>query len=566
MMLKFSRHARLDDAVGKLVVGLGNLAVAIAIVVPIAVVLFVAFRNDTPGSSNSEWTLENIERVYHSTFVLRPLFSTLITCVPATVLAVSVGFLLAWLIERTDIRGRRVLEPLIVASLYFSPLSFAGGWIILASPRVGLLNLAWPFGGSIVNVYSVTAITLFIAVNFVPYAFLIFSGAFRNLDSGFEDASAILGASTFRTLRSITFAMLRPQFLASALLILIISFSLFAEPALFGVRFDFVNLPIAMYRAMASTPVNFNLAAAIGTVMLIGALVGLAIYRWALSRAERFITTQTRGGGAIRRITLGRSGPIVNLLVAGYVGAVLTLPIMALLYASFVRYLGPRFSWSLFTLDNYGLALKNPLMLTALTNTLILSLGIATITTAFGFIVAYSIVRGRTKAATFLDVIAILPVGVPAIVLSLGFLWAYLWAPVNIYGTIWALMIALSTIIIPTVIRPLDAALRQLGTEVEFAGQVLGAGLTRRLVQIVVPMCKTSLLSAWLLAFLLTTIQVSAPILLRTPGQELLSVAVWILIVDSGDIGQASVAALLQGIVSGLVVYAARRLAVRYGA
>src|SRR5690606_22679387 len=135
----------------------------------------------------------------------------------------------------------------------------------------------------------------------------------------------------------------------------------------------------------------------------------------------------------------------------------------------------------------------------------------------------YHVVRKGT-GAVLVDAISILPIGMPAIVLSLGFLWAYLWAPIGIYGTLWALMIALSTLIIPNTIRTLDAALRQVGAEAEFAARQLGAGTGSRILQIVLPMIRGPLLSGWLLAFMLTTIQVSAPIILRTPGQELLSV------------------------------------------
>jgi iron(III) transport system permease protein len=550
----------LDRLVGRGLIALSALLVVAAILGPIGMVVFAAFRSGSPGSPNANWSLASIAEVYGGTAILTPLANSLITCIPGAAISVCLGFMLAWIVHRTDAAGRRWLEPALLAPIYFSPLSLAVGWIVLGSPRVGLLNVA--AGAPLVNVYSLTAITLFIGLYFAPYVYLVVSGALRTLDAGYEDASAILGGRPLRTLRSITLPMLRPQIVASSLLIFILSLSMFAEPGLFGSRFGFVNLPLEIYRSVFNVPANFNTAAAIGTVMLLGAIVGLLLYRWALASSERFVTTQSRGFTA-RRIALGRARILVTGAACLYLAVVVVLPILALAYTSFMRFLSPRPSWALLTLDHYRGAFGNPMVLDAIGNTLILSFGVATLTTVFGFLVAYNIVRGEVAGARLLDAVSILPIGVPAVVLSLGFLWAYLWAPIGIYGTLWALMVALSTVVIPNTVRSLDASLRQLGGDVEFAARLLGAGTARRMWQIVIPMQGGTLLAAWLLAFMLTTIQVSVPIVLRTPGQEMLSVAVWTLVTDSGDLGQGSVVALLQGLLAAVVVIAARQFARR---
>jgi iron(III) transport system permease protein len=550
--------ARTDRTLTAVAQAVAGAIVVIAILAPVGMLIFASLRTDTPGSPFARWTLDNISQVYATTALLTPLINSLITCVPGTMIAVALGSLFAWLVHRTDASGHSWLEPILISPIYFSPLSLAAGWIILASPRVGLINLMWPVPGGIVNVYSLTTIILFIGLYYAPYVFLIMSGSLRELDGGYEDASAILGGKALRTLRSVTLPMLRPQLLASSLLVFILSMSMFAEPALFGARFNFTNLPLAIYQAAFSIPANFGAAAAIGTVMLIGALVGVFLYRWALASAERFITTQSRGF-VLNRVSLGPLRYIAAVVMWVYVSAVFILPVVALIFASVMRLLSPRPSFALLTLDHYATAFKNPLVLQAISNTLVISFVVATITTVFGFLVAYTIVRRKGPEAVLLDTVTILPIGVPAIVLSLGFLWSYLWSPIGIYGTLWATIIALSTLIIPNTMRALDAAIRQVGTDVEFAARLLGAGPGRRMIQIVLPMIRGPLISAWLLAFMLTTIQVSAPIILRTPGQELLSVVIWTLITDAGDINQAAVVSLVQALMAGIVVLIARR-------
>jgi iron(III) transport system permease protein len=549
--------ARYDRRITRVMVAAAVTLVMVAIIAPVGMLLFAAVRTDSPGSPYAKWSLENLAKVYSTSAILEPLANTLLTCIPATAIAVLLGSVLAWLVHRTNAPGHRWLEPLLIVPIYFSPLSLAIGWIILAAPRIGLLNILWPFPGNLFNVYSIMSIILFMGLYYAPYVFLIMSGGLRSLDGGYEDASAILGARPARTLRSISLPMLRPQLLASTLLVFILSVSMFAEPALFGDRIHFVNLPLAVYRAILNVPADFGLAAAIGTVMLIGALAGFVLYRWALKSAERFVATQHRGF-VNRRVDIGRLRPVSAVIATVYLLAVVVLPVLALAFASLIRFFGPHLSLTQFTFDQYARAIHNPLIADAIVNTLLLSFGVATVTTLFGFLVAYHVVR-RGYGAVFVDAVSILPIGMPAIVLSLGFLWTYLWAPVGIYGTLWALMVALSTLIIPNTIRTLDAALRQSGAEAEFAARQLGAGTGRRMFQIVLPMIRGPLVSSWLLAFMLTTIQVSAPIVLRTPGQELLSVAVWSLTTDAGDINQASVAALVQAAIVGAVVLLARR-------
>jgi iron(III) transport system permease protein len=557
--------AAVDRNFGRVLVGGAGVLLIAAVLLPIGMTLFGAVWSDSPGMASGHFTMTNIEQVYGTARLAGPLLSTAITCGPGTLIALVFGVFLAWLMQRTDVLGQTWLEPYLLAPIYFSPLALALGWVLLGAPRIGLLNVLWPGPGSIVNVYSHTAIALFIGCYFTPYVYLIIAGSLRSLDAGYEDAGAVLGARPLRTFLTITLPMLRPQLLASSLLVFVISASMFAEPLLFGLRFRFENLPIVIFGSIANTPSDYNFASAVGTFMLIIACIGLAIYRRALVNAERFVTTQSRGF-FIRRVELGAFRPVAVAFIWIYLGGAVVLPTFALLFTSLMRFIGPVLRLDMLTFSHYVDAFNNPTIINAILNTLIISASVATACTVIGLLCAYYIVRKELPGGWLIDVVSILPIGVPAIVLSVGFLWAYLWLPLGVYGTIWALIFALTTVVIPNTIRNLDAALRQLGNEVEFAARLLGAGTARRIVQIVLPMLAAPLISGWLFAFMLTAIQVSVPIMLRSPGQEMLSVTVWALAMESGRLGEASVAALLQGVLAALVVVLASRVSKRASA
>lgn len=554
--LAMSRTA-LDRNLGRLLVAGASVALAIAVLMPISMTLFGAVRSDSPGMPNATFTWDNIYQVYGTWLAWEPLVNTFLTCIPGTLIALSLGVLLAWLMQRTDAPGHRWLEPYLIAPIYFSPLAIALGWVLLGAPRIGLLNVLWPFSGSIVNVYSWTGIILFIGLYFTPYVYLVIAGTLRSLDAGYEDASAVLGARPIRSFLTITLPMLRPQILASALLVFVICTSMFAEPLMFGARFQFTNLPTEIFSRIVSSPADYNLAAALGTMMLFIACFGLFLYRRALTSGDRFVTTQSRGF-FVRRVSLGRLRPIAGGFLALYMAMIVILPVVALLITSFQRFIGPRFRFDVLGFRNYAEVFNNTIVIQATINTLLLSAATATACSIVGLLCAYHISRKEVPCGWIVDTLSILPIGVPAVVMSVGFLWAYLWFPIGIYATFWALFLALTTVVIPNTIRNLDAALRQLGTEVEFAARLLGAGTGRRLFQIVLPMLAGPLLSGWLFAFMLTAIQVSVPIMLRSPGQEMMSVAVWSLAMENGRFGEASVVALMQAVIAGLIVIFAR--------
>src|SRR3546814_9469753 len=82
------------------------------------------------------------------------------------------------------------------------PFLLAIGWILLLSPRIGVINVFLrdmlglepaPF-----NIYSVTGMIFVPALSLVPSNFLILSPAFRNMDLSLEEAAMTAGASRYR--------------------------------------------------------------------------------------------------------------------------------------------------------------------------------------------------------------------------------------------------------------------------------------------------------------------------------------------------------------------------------
>ena len=61
-----------------------------------------------------------------------------------TVIAVPFGTLLAFIMVRTDVPGRRLLEPLLLVPIFFSAVVLAFGYVVAVGP--GRLRLTWVQG------------------------------------------------------------------------------------------------------------------------------------------------------------------------------------------------------------------------------------------------------------------------------------------------------------------------------------------------------------------------------------------------------------------------------------
>ena len=73
--------------------------------------------------------------------------NTVIIAVMATVMAILIGFTLAWILTRTNVPGRDKLERLMELPYYMTPLVGALAWAVIAGPKSGFINQLWKAAG-----------------------------------------------------------------------------------------------------------------------------------------------------------------------------------------------------------------------------------------------------------------------------------------------------------------------------------------------------------------------------------------------------------------------------------
>jgi len=480
---------------------------------PLLMVVFSTFR-DTDGSLPFEahvpWALSNYEAVFLRPQTYEVLGTTVIFAVASIVLSFSIGIALAWVVERTDLPFRNLVFVTVIASVGVPNIIAGIAWGLLGSPVNGLLNqpIRAVFGlepPGPLSVYSLPGMIFVQAITMVPITFLLLSAAFRAMDPAMEDAASTSGARFMVTLRRITIPLLAPAVVSAMVFQFVTVVESFDIPLLIGLRAGIPVLSTEIFiqtRPPQALP-NYGLAATYSVLLLALAIGPLLLSGRIIGRSERYATI-TGKGYQPRRYSLGAWKVPALLAVGVYALVAVVLPVLSMFWTS----LQPFFSvpspeaFSRITFDAYEEILTLPLFHKALLNTLILGVAAGAGTMILGLMVAWILVRSRSRLRPLLDLLAFMPHAFPGVILGLSILLMYLFLPFPLYGTIWIIVLALATQEISLATRLMSGAIAQVQRELEEAAETSGANWFPTMRRVVAPLVLPALLNGFFLIFL----------------------------------------------------------------
>jgi iron(III) transport system permease protein len=479
----------------------------------------------------------------------------------STVLAVTVGTLLAFLVVRTDVPGRRAL---LVASLV--PLAVPGvlytiSWIFLASPRSGALNklLEPVLGRGAIDVFGIWGMIVVEGLHLAPLVLLLMAAAFRSMDPALEEAAVVSGASPFTAFRRVTLPLVRPALAASILIMTVRALEAFEVPALLGLpggRWVFTS---RIWRALGEYPPAYGEAGAYSVSLLVLTLVGVAAYTLVSRRGRRFETISGKGFRP-RSIPLGRwRWPAAGAVVL-YVTVAAALPLLLLFYVSTQPFYATP-SWEglgRMSFAQYADLLSDEQFLRAAKNSLVLGIGTATAVMLCMAVAAWIIVRTRIRGRWLVDGLAFIPLAVPGLVLGVGVLFFYLRVPLPIYGSLWILFIAYFTRFMPYGIRSTAVSVQQIGRELEESAYTCGASWWHAFRRVILPLMLPGIVAGWIYIMLISLRELSTSILLYSPGKEVLPVVIWERYQDGQLPALAALGVIMVFVTAGLAAVAFR--------
>jgi iron(III) transport system permease protein len=449
-------------------------------------------------------------------------------------------------VESLVMPGKGLVWALVFGAFILPPYLGAIGWILLAGPNAGFVNVVWRWltGATdpLVNVYTFQGLAFVMAFQSFPLIFIFVKSALDLVSSELEDAANILGAGTWKTMWKVTLPMAFPSIVGGAIIVFLETVALFGTPALIGIPAR-INTATTQLWQFFESPVRVEVAAAYSIPLLLITLAMVGAQRWFLHR-KGFIA-QTGKGGERRPIEfgLGRFVLLGWCLAVGLVSVV--MPALVLLEASFARAWGRGLSLSNLTIANYRfLIFEHETALSSIWNTLWYSGAAATLAALLALLVAYIISRRLVRFAPVLGFLAMAPFVIPGIVMAIGFYAAFARPPFALYGTAAIIILAFTARFLPIAFASSSAAMSTLHPEMEEAARILGCGRLRTIARITAPLLKKSLMGGWLVVFIVATRELSAAIFLVGPNTRTMAV----LLYDLSEAGNFEVVAALGGI------------------
>jgi iron(III) transport system permease protein len=457
-----------------------SMAVALVLVTPLAFLLFEAH-----GAGAS--TIANL--------IFRELTATLLwntvrLTIVVTVLCAVIGTTAAWLIERTDLPGRRIWAVLVVIPLAIPDFVVSFGWASLSTWVEG-------FRGAV----------LVMTLAVYPLVYLPVAASFRNADPGQEEVSRSLGVGRLRTFWRVTLGQARVAILGGCLLVALV---LLAE---YG-AFEILGYQTFTTEIFTEFSVSFNVptASALSLVLVLLSLLVLS------------------GEGVARgRGRLSRSGPLAQRTAPPHRLGRLRLPVVAGFTVLVGLALGVPIGSSIYWILRGGRAfLTGVSLFDAIWHTALYGAIAAALSTAMALPVALLAIRHSGRTYYLLERSTYLVLAMPGLVIALALSYfTERYGNGFLYQSAPLMVIAYAILFFPLALVGVRASLAQAPVGLEEVGRSLGRRRLLVLLRVTLPLVSPGLAAAFCLVFLSTVTELTATLILIPTGVQTLATQFW---------------------------------------
>lgn len=532
---------------------------------PATMVVQGAFKTQMFGSGGS-YTAEMFWEVLRSTDTHSVIIQTVLMGLATIVLSTFFALLFATIYAKTNTVFRQAIPVIMFIVIATPGLFFAIAWGLLGNQNVGLLNqlMTGAFGeaGRIFNMESWWGIVFVSSLRLIALQFFLLLGPFLAMDRSLDEAARLSGAGPVRTFFQIELPIMAPAITGAMILGFVLFLESFDAPQILGVPAGIFVIPTEIYAYLSnSTGPLFAQASSISVLLMVVLMVLVFIQIKVLGRRS-FVTIGGKESRALRR-DIGPWRWLFSALVLGFAAITIILPMVQLIRVSLSPFLGASEG---FSFDNYEEVLTNRRMVSGYWNTM----GTAMLGALLAVLAATAFAwAARFKGGVlsrFIEYSQWLGLAMPGLILALGVLWLFLGLPFlsTFYGTPVLMVFALFVATIPLASRTATAAMAQIPKSLEEAAWVSGASKYRAIWDIIIRLMLPSLVSGWLLCFVVISGVLSIPLLLSTAGADYLSVQIYSRYVEGKAPIAAAAALLLIAsflVVAGIAYLAGRLLA-----
>lgn len=501
------------------IVTIGILAVfALFLIYPLISLFVDSFLEEGTGA----FTMANFTKFFGKKFYYRSLLNSLKLTVCVTICSLLIGVPLAYIMSFFKIRGKSIIEILIIISMMSPNFIGAYSWILLLG-RSGVVTqfLSDTFGIKMPSIYGFGGMLLVFTLKLYPFIYMYVSGALKKVDVAVCEAAESLGCNAIRKVFTVVMPLVTPTAIASALLVFMNCMADFGTPALIGEGYDV--LPTKIYiEFVGESGGSAYFASAMASLMVVITAVLFLLQKW-------YVNKKSFTMSAMRPIQPTRAKGAKNVImhVFTYLLVILSVvPHLVIIWTSL------RKTEVQYFVDGYSFESYTKIFDTALSsiqNTYLYCIIALAIIIVLGMLIAYLSVRKKSMLTSAIDTIAMFPYIIPGSVLGITLLLAFNGKgdPMVLSGTAAIMIISLVIRRLAYTLRSSSAILYQISPSVEEAAISLGDSPLKAFVKVTAKLMLPGVISGAILSWITLINELSSSVMLYTANTRTMSVAIY---------------------------------------
>lgn len=501
------------------IVTIGILAVfALFLIYPLISLFVDGFLEEGTGA----FTMANFTKFFGKKFYYRSLLNSLKLTVCVTICSLLIGAPLAYIMSFFKIRGKSIIEILIIISMMSPNFIGAYSWILLLG-RSGVVTqfLSNTFGIKMPSIYGFGGMLLVFTLKLYPFIYMYVSGALKKVDVAVCEAAESLGCNAIRKVFTVVMPLVTPTAIASALLVFMNCMADFGTPALIGEGYDV--LPTKIYiEFVGESGGSAYFASAMASLMVVITAVLFLLQKW-------YVNKKSFTMSAMRPIQPTRAKGAKNVImhVFTYLLVILSVvPHLVIIWTSL------RKTEVQYFVDGYSFESYTKIFDTALSsiqNTYLYCIIALAIIIVLGMLIAYLSVRKKSMLTSAIDTIAMFPYIIPGSVLGITLLLAFNGKgdPMVLSGTAAIMIISLVIRRLAYTLRSSSAILYQISPSVEEAAISLGDSPLKAFVKVTAKLMLPGVISGAILSWITLINELSSSVMLYTANTRTMSVAIY---------------------------------------
>ncbi len=456
----------------------------------------------------SEADLATVQSLLMRPRTLQMMLNTAALVAGVLVVCTAIALPLAWLVSRTDLKGRRIVNVLAVMPLAVPGYVMAYALIGLGG-HYGFLNQV--FGYRMPMPQGWWGATLALSLYTFSYLYLNLRAAFAGLDQSLEEAARALGATPREVFFRVTLPHLLPAMMAGWLVVGLYVIGDFGAVAL--MRYEVFSYAIYIQYSAAFDRVY----AAWLALILISVALSVVWLESRLREGAHYARTGSGTGARPRRTQLSPTGHVLGwafvvVVVLGSLG----LPLSVLTF------------WMTRSIDSGALlSAALPDLLRAFGQSLSVAVPSALAAAAMALPVAVLAVRYPSPMSTFINRLAFVGYAVPALAFALAFVFFALQGARWLYQTHLLLVTVYALSFLALALGPIRSALYQARPSVEESARALGHGPASVFWRVTLPTIRPGLVAGMVLVFVVAMKELPIAFLLAPTGFRPLSITMF---------------------------------------